>query len=304
MSRIFTFLVLLFTLSFCFGQSLPLEERLTQVEKRVKKILILDENNQVKGYQLIPPPGGLVKIGNITKEGRFVRFSDDLWFWDPQNGDRIFLKNKNDKWGILTGNFQATQLDFVDDEGNPLRGAIKIRKEKEKYILYILGARDPDSDKYKSKDSSKRIDVNTDEIRIGTRDENFNKKSSKRVEIDADEIFIKGKIIHKSGIKWPDFVFASDYNLLSLEELEKYIKKNKHLPSIPTAEEMAKNGTSIGDIQNKFIQKIEEITLYTIKQNKQINTLQKENQKLRQDMDLLKKNIKKLLEIVKDNAKK
>jgi hypothetical protein len=78
-----------------------------------------------------------------------------------------------------------------------------------------------------------------------------------------------------------DFVFKPDYQLRSLAEVEQYIKANSHLPEIPSAAEVAQNGLSLGDMQNKLLQKVEELTLYTIEQDKQI---QVQNKKL-EDQD-------------------
>jgi hypothetical protein len=74
-----------------------------------------------------------------------------------------------------------------------------------------------------------------------------------------------------------DFVFAEDYNLPKLEEVEKHIKEKKHLPEIASAKEMQKEGVNIGEFQIKLLQKIEELTLYSIEQNKKINFLLEQN---------------------------
>jgi hypothetical protein len=81
-----------------------------------------------------------------------------------------------------------------------------------------------------------------------------------------------------------DFVFAPTYQLRPLSEVEKYVKANSHLPEIPTAAEVAQNGLSLGDMQNKLLQKVEELTLYMIDQQKQIEELKKENEALKQSM--------------------
>lgn len=74
-----------------------------------------------------------------------------------------------------------------------------------------------------------------------------------------------------------DFVFAEDYSLPKLEEVEKHIKEKKHLPEIASAKEMEKDGVNVGEFQIKLLQKIEELTLYSIEQNKKINLLIEEN---------------------------
>lgn len=74
---------------------------------------------------------------------------------------------------------------------------------------------------------------------------------------------------------WPDYVFEKGYNLLPLKEVETFIAENKHLPEIPSEAEVMKNGINLGEMDAKLLQKIEELTLYLIEQNKKIEELQK-----------------------------
>lgn len=69
-----------------------------------------------------------------------------------------------------------------------------------------------------------------------------------------------------------DFVFAEDYKLPKLEDVEKHIKEKKHLPEIVSAKVMEKEGVNVGEFQIKLLQKIEELTLYSIDQNKEIKS--------------------------------
>ncbi|MEP3387287.1 MAG: hypothetical protein ABJO02_03810 [Reichenbachiella sp.] len=80
------------------------------------------------------------------------------------------------------------------------------------------------------------------------------------------------------GNTWADFVFEDTYELDEIKEVEKYIEKNHHLPNIPSAAEVKENGVDIVDMQAKLLQKIEELTLYMIEQNKKIESLTLENQ--------------------------
>ncbi len=82
---------------------------------------------------------------------------------------------------------------------------------------------------------------------------------------------------------WSDFVFEEDYNLRPLTEVENYINKNKHLPEIPNEKEVIENGISLGDMNAKLLQKIEELTLYLIEQNKKMEKLEKEISTLKQN---------------------
>ena len=72
---------------------------------------------------------------------------------------------------------------------------------------------------------------------------------------------------------WPDYVFSKNYNLMSLQELEQFVNENQHLPEIPSAATVEENGIELGEMNAKFLKKIEELTLYIIDLQKQIDEL-------------------------------
>ena len=74
---------------------------------------------------------------------------------------------------------------------------------------------------------------------------------------------------------WADFVFDDDYELRSLEDVENYIAKHKHLPEIPSTAEVHKDGLDLAQMDAKLLQKVEELTLYVIQQQKEIEALKK-----------------------------
>ena len=81
---------------------------------------------------------------------------------------------------------------------------------------------------------------------------------------------------------WPDYVFASEYPLKSLDEVSTFIDVNGHLPGLPSASEMEKSGgVEVGTMQVKLLEKIEELTLYVIQLNDQLVKLKAENAELR-----------------------
>ncbi len=93
------------------------------------------------------------------------------------------------------------------------------------------------------------------------------------------KLAVNGKVRAKEVVVetgWSDFVFEADYNLRSLEEVAQHISKHGHLPEIPSAEEVAKNGVKLGEMDSKLLMKIEELTLYLLEQEQKINTLQQE----------------------------
>lgn len=81
---------------------------------------------------------------------------------------------------------------------------------------------------------------------------------------------------------WSDFVFNKDYKLKDLEEVEKFIEENNHLPDIPSEKEVKENGVQVGEMNAKLLQKIEELTLYMIKMNKEMKVLKNENAVLKE----------------------
>lgn len=107
-------------------------------------------------------------------------------------------------------------------------------------------------------------------IGIGTN--NPQQKLSVKGKIQAEEI----KVTTASG-DWPDYVFEEDYKLNSLKNLEAFVKTHKHLPDMPTANEVELNGIQLGEMVKKLLKNNEELTLHVISLQKQIDDLKKEN---------------------------
>ncbi|WP_299223286.1 tail fiber protein [uncultured Aquimarina sp.] len=90
------------------------------------------------------------------------------------------------------------------------------------------------------------------------------------------KLTVKGNIhtqevkVDLNGAVAPDYVFLEDYNLKSINEVEAYIKDQGHLPNIPSAAEMEQNGIELKQMNLNLLEKIEELTLYTIAQEKQL----------------------------------
>ena len=90
---------------------------------------------------------------------------------------------------------------------------------------------------------------------------------------------------------WADYVFDKSYQLPSLYSVADYIKTNNHLPGIPTTEEVKKNGLDLAATQAKLLEKIEQLTLYTIQLQQQVDSLKIQNEKfasLQQQIDELR----------------
>ncbi|WP_370901490.1 cell wall anchor protein [Chryseobacterium gossypii] len=94
--------------------------------------------------------------------------------------------------------------------------------------------------------------------------------------IKAEQVKVENPVTNG----WADYVFRKDYKLRTLEEVEKHIQEKGHLPNIPSAKEVEKNGINLGEMDAKLLEKIEELTLYSIEQNKQIQELKQQVQQL------------------------
>lgn len=92
---------------------------------------------------------------------------------------------------------------------------------------------------------------------------------------------VGARSVNVTSETWSDFVFDDTYKLRSLPELARFIKNNHHLPEIPSTKEVVENGINLGSMDQKLLQKIEEITLYVLQQNEQIQKLKSETEQLK-----------------------
>ncbi|MBE9467896.1 MAG: lamin tail domain-containing protein [Bacteroidetes bacterium] len=107
------------------------------------------------------------------------------------------------------------------------------------------------------------------------------------IDTKGNKLSVNGGILCKNitiehDVPNSDYVFENDYNLKSLDHVEKYIKENKHLPEVPSAKEFKENGYKVGEMDDLLLRKIEELTLYLI-------DLKKENEMIKKEIKELKK---------------
>lgn len=117
------------------------------------------------------------------------------------------------------------------------------------------------------------------------------------------KLFVEGgiltekiKVALRSTNNWADYVFADDYKLMPLKQVEEFINKNNHLPNIDSAEDLAKNGLDLSVMQAKQMEKIEELTLYIIEQNKMLENQNKAIENQNKEIEELKKQMKALIQ--------
>nr|WP_322625417.1 hypothetical protein [uncultured Flavobacterium sp.] len=123
------------------------------------------------------------------------------------------------------------------------------------------------------------------------------------VNVSGYKLFVKGGILTEevrvassAGTGWADYVFAKDYKLPTLAEVENYIAKNGHLPNVPSAETVKNDGIGLGEMAKIQQEKIEELTLYAIAQDKKVEAQQKQLDQQQKEIDALKAAVKVLTE--------
>jgi trimeric autotransporter adhesin len=114
--------------------------------------------------------------------------------------------------------------------------------------------------------------------------------------LDGNSLIVKGGVLSKEvNVKvegaesWPDYVFKPSYKRMSLDEVEKFININGHLPNVASATEMAKTGNNLGQTDVKLMEKVEELTLYLLEMKKANDVQTAEIQNLKKQVKSLRK---------------
>ncbi|WP_440881149.1 hypothetical protein [Tenacibaculum sp. C7A-26P2] len=172
----------------------------------------------------------------------------------------------------ITGNSSLTIKEFVpsiefSDSSNSSSAAVVFANNSSFFIGKKSGVKMTSSELF-------NVNLNSGKVGIGTLTTG-NHKLAVEGSIGAREIKVE------AAPNWSDFVFYDNYNLPTLQEVENHIKEKGHLKDIPSAKEVEKNGFFLGEMDSKLLQKIEELTLYTIDQQKEINSQKKEIEELK-----------------------
>jgi hypothetical protein len=194
--------------------------------------------------------GGLSALGSNTSGYSNTAFGKDALWYNSTGNSNVALGYKAGYWET-----ESNRL-YID---NTSRG--NQSDARSKALIYGEFNADP---------AVQKLVLNA-KVGIGTL--NPTHTLSVNGEIRAKEVIV--------NTGWSDFVFLPDYELISIPSLESFIRTHGHLPDIPDASQVEKEGVSIGKMDAKLLQKIEELTLYVIELNKRIGVLECENQNLR-----------------------
>ncbi len=191
-------------------------------------------------------------------------------------GNVIIFPDSGGKVGIGTTNPNATlQVGDSEHTGSP---STEVEKKRLSLAPVTHGGSDwffstRDNNPYANLDigysNNKTLTLRHDG-NVGIGSKNPDSKLTVKGKIHAEEVKID------LSVPAPDYVFKKDYDLLSIEEVQEHIKAQGHLPNIPSAKELETNGVELGIMNMKLLEKIEELTLYTIAQEEE---LKEQNQK-------------------------
>lgn len=202
--------------------------------------------------------------GNLTVKGNSNHIYNGLTVMTGQTTDGRIVFSGTSGSGKISSEFYHnwTGLTFEALRYNFTKGNVGIGIEDPQAKLHVDGG-------IICTGSLDVADVNTNSI---------NSSSIQASQIKANDIRMDMNNV-------ADYVFAEDYNLKSLSEVENYVNEHKHLPGVPSAAEMEAEGISVSKMSNILLEKVEELTLHMIQ-------LQKENAQLKQEMENMKNNLK------------
>jgi trimeric autotransporter adhesin len=138
--------------------------------------------------------------------------------------------------------------------------------------------------------SAFQIEKTTGKVMIG----NVTAPNGYKLFVEQGILTEKVKVAVKTSANWADYVFERNYQLPALRQVEQYIQQHQHLPGIPAASEVVKDGLDLGEMNAKLLAKIEELTLYVIAIDKEAALQKERNNKMQKEIAALQQQLKKV----------
>ncbi|MBN1604516.1 MAG: hypothetical protein JW915_23100 [Chitinispirillaceae bacterium] len=224
-------------------------------------------------------------LGNTIIFGQWGTSGDDIY--NTNSGSvGIGTSSPQDKLHVSGGDFRldADREIFFNDNGQ-IRSMdnnhrILFRRSENKMELREYGDIILSSGATSGNETGYMVLKASGSIGVGT------SSPSEKLEVDGtvkcDTVKCDAVKINGWTLNAPDYVFEKEYNLRSLKEVENHISAKKHLPDVPSASEIRKNGLDLTEMNMILLKKVEELTLYAIEQNKKIEKQQKQINELKQ----------------------
>ncbi|OIP02291.1 MAG: hypothetical protein AUJ97_06150, partial [Bacteroidetes bacterium CG2_30_32_10] len=227
-----------------------------------------------------PNESSKVIISAANGAGRIISDKDFAIFIDSnhdQTNEGFYIMDNSNCWDSTVVNLMQ-----VNSIGTTINNKITVGNNANTVIMGYDGAHNyiesNNSDLLINYYNQKNVTICKDLSVSG----NVNIGNNVKIYNDG-KVWASTKIVVANSVPggWGDFVFNKDYKLMSLNELEQYIITEKHLPNIPSAKEIDTDGIDLGNMNNLLLQKVEQLTLYIIEQNKKIENLEKDMQTLK-----------------------
>jgi hypothetical protein len=212
----------------------------------------------------------------LTVAGK-ARFYDHVWAGDAvsigadqSNFSKLYIKNNNRTAGIelsQVGNPQTYSKLIYLEFSEPTTEILAVRNATLNTTPLSIKASGDMVINNGTADIFHLYSNGVLSLRGDNGDENF------RVEGSG---LVRARKIKVDTETWPDYVFETNYKLMPLNQLEEFINKHKHLPTIPDQKTIVKEGIDLGEMNLKLMEKVEELTLYLIQQNKELEKLKAE----------------------------
>ncbi|MBY0481766.1 MAG: hypothetical protein K2Q21_10445 [Chitinophagaceae bacterium] len=203
----------------------------------------------------IPTPSAPLEIkrgaGNTTKKNILLKLSNE-WAPSGQNEPSIMFSNGN---ATDPKNISYWTIGARVSGDNTLKTA-------QTFKISYKSATDLTERDFFSVDSYEgRVRIGE----VGTQYDGY------KLYVEQGILTEKVKVAVKDSKDWYDNVFEKNYELISIKKLEKFIQDNKHLPDVPSTEEVMKNGVDLGKMNGLLLKKVEELTLYMISLKKELD---------------------------------
>ncbi|SMD37012.1 hypothetical protein SAMN04488029_3190 [Reichenbachiella faecimaris] len=258
-------------------------------------------------------PINALHLANLTNDG--INLNSEFRLRTSSVSNNFVLEHIADEGNLIIRSIEAGDIDgdlIINDLGGNV--GIGVNNPLAKLSIQssgTIGSGDYQNSSVYLTDGSQKMGIDPNQIYAG-QDLNFSASTFIKIltaDVERLRILQNGSVgigtsttgTHKLAVEgsigareikveasgWSDFVFYDSYKLRSLEEVEEHINEKGHLPEIPSEAEVTENGVNLGEMDAKLLQKIEELTLYLIEQNKELKTANQRIEQLEQKISQL-----------------